>query len=183
MKHVINATIHNDWGSANEPMFTVFTDRIEILSRGPIPHGQTIEGFFRGESIPVNARLSEIALQLHISEKTGRGVPLIISKYGRPAYEFREKSIVVSIPFNSIETDDHRHIFNIPNDLNETQKVILTEIRNNPNVTKAQLINIVKKGKTTVDKSLSTLKSIGIIERVGRLLEIELKSPRFSSGD
>lgn len=183
MKHVINATIHNDWGSGNEPMFTVFTDRIEILSRGPIPHGQTIEGFFRGESIPVNARLSEIALQLHISEKTGRGVPLIISKYGRPAYEFREKSIVVSIPFNSIETDDQRHIFNIPNDLNETQKVILTEIRNNPNVTKAQLINIVKKGKTTVDKSLSTLKSIGIIERVGRLLEIELKSPRFSSGD
>lgn len=70
---VINAIIHNDWVSGNEPMFTVFTDRIEILSRGPIPHGQTIEGFFRGESIPVNARLSEIALQLHISEKTGRG--------------------------------------------------------------------------------------------------------------
>lgn len=71
---VINAFIHNDWLSGNEPMFTMFTDRFEILSRGTIPKGLTIEGFFKGESVPVNERLSEIGILLHISEKTGRGV-------------------------------------------------------------------------------------------------------------
>ena len=75
---VINAVLHNKWVDGNEPMISVFNDRIEILSRGTIPPGQTMEGFFLGESVPVNEKLSEIFLQLHISEKSGRGVPKII---------------------------------------------------------------------------------------------------------
>ena len=67
----------------NEPMVTVFSDRIEILSRGTLPPRQTMRGFFAGESIPVNKKLSEIFLQLHISEKTGRGVPKIVERCGR----------------------------------------------------------------------------------------------------
>lgn len=99
---VINAFVHNKWVSGNEPMITVFSDRIEILSRGSLAPEQTLEGFFAGESVPVNKKLSEILLQLHISEKTGRGVPKITRRYGKEAYEFRENSIVVKIPFNWI---------------------------------------------------------------------------------
>lgn len=83
-------------------MITVFSDRIEMLSRGTLAPEQTMEGFFAGESVPVNKKLSEILLQLHISEKTGRGVPKITQRYGKEAYEFRENSIVVTIPFNWI---------------------------------------------------------------------------------
>lgn len=91
---IINAFVHNKWVSGNEPMITVFSDRIEILSRGSLAPEQTMEGFFAGESVPVNKKLSEILLQLHISEKTGRGVPKITQRYGKEAYEFRENSIV-----------------------------------------------------------------------------------------
>lgn len=45
---VINAVLHNQWVSGNEPMISVFSDRIEILSRGTIPLAQTIEGFYLG---------------------------------------------------------------------------------------------------------------------------------------
>lgn len=55
-------------------------------------------GFFAGESVPVNKKLSEIFLQLHISEKSGRGVPKIIEKYGKEAFDLRQNSIVVTIP-------------------------------------------------------------------------------------
>lgn len=51
-----------------------------------------------GESVPVNEKLSEIFLQLHISEKSGRGVPKITEIYGKEAFAFRENSIVVTIP-------------------------------------------------------------------------------------
>ena len=61
-----------------------------------------MEGFFLGESVPVNAKLSDIFLQLHISEKSGRGVPKIIETYGKECIEFRKNSIVVKIPFNWI---------------------------------------------------------------------------------
>ena len=81
----------------------MFSDRIEILSRGTLPPAQTMEGFFLGESVPVNEKLSEIFLQLHISEKSGRGVPKIIETYGREAFTFRENSIVVTIPLHHIK--------------------------------------------------------------------------------
>ena len=55
-----------------------------------------------GESVPVNQKLSDMFLQLHISERTGRGVPKITEIYGKETYEFRKNSIVVSIPFTSV---------------------------------------------------------------------------------
>lgn len=84
--------------------FTGFRDRIEILSRGHLPPKQTVEGFFAGESVPVNQKLSDIFLQLHISERSGRGVPKITELYGEDCIELRENSIVVTIPFERLET-------------------------------------------------------------------------------
>ena len=63
---VINAFLHNEWIHLNEPMITLYSDRIEILSRGTLPPMQTLDGFFEGQ----------LFLQLHISEKTGRGIPI-----------------------------------------------------------------------------------------------------------
>ena len=167
---VINAFVHNKWVSENEPMITVYSDRIEILSRGALPPEQTLEGFFAGESVPVNKRLSEIFLQLHISERTGRGVPKITEKYGRNAYEFRENSIVVRIPFNWLKNSEVEKS-DIPTKpeqfLNETQKKVLSEIQKNPKVTKEGLSKLVKRGKTAVDTAISILKKLGFIERRG----------------
>ena len=59
-------------------------------------------GFFRGHSVPVNEKLSEIFLQLHISEKTGRGIPVISSEYGEGAFDFSDNDITVTIPFSFI---------------------------------------------------------------------------------
>lgn len=72
---LVNALLHNKWVDYNAPMFTVYSDRIEILSHGTMPPKQTVEGFFMGESVPVNQKLSDLFLQLHISERSGQGVP------------------------------------------------------------------------------------------------------------
>lgn len=177
---VINAFVHNAWITGNEPMFTVYSDRIEILSRGTLAPGQTIDGFFAGESIPVNRKLSEIFLQLHISEKTGRGVPTIAETYGREAFDFRENSIVVTIPFKWINVmgnkpgdklgdkpgdklgDKHTAV-----DLTRSQSMILETIRSNPHITKPQLVDALGISKTTVDTGISFLRRNGLITRVG----------------
>ena len=44
---IINAFLHNKWVEMNEPMVTIYSNRIEILSRGTIPQGQTVEGFLK----------------------------------------------------------------------------------------------------------------------------------------
>ena len=85
-------------------MFTGSRGRIEILSRGDLPSKQTVEGFFSGESVPVNQKLSDIFLQLQISERSGRGVPKKTELYGEDCIELRENSIVVTILFERLET-------------------------------------------------------------------------------
>ncbi|MBQ3388285.1 MAG: putative DNA binding domain-containing protein [Thermoguttaceae bacterium] len=170
---VINAVLHNKWIEGNEPMISVFSDRIEILSRGPIPPAQTIEGFFRGESVPVNEKLAEIFLQLHISEKSGRGVPKILDIYGKGAFTFRENSIVVTIPFERVY-DPQKTVESQTNGtkqqrkpLSERQTKIIAEMRNNPNITAVQLRIALRCAESTIERDIASLQKNGYIERIG----------------
>lgn len=144
---IVNAILHNKWVDGNEPMITVYSNRIEILSRGTIAPSQTLEGFYLGESVPVNEKLSEIFAQLRISDKSGRGVPKIVENYSRNAFEFRDNSIVVTIPFNynrKVGDKVGNKIGNNPitrkHGLNLTRERIISEMRHNPNITKAELV-------------------------------------------
>lgn len=178
---VVNAVLHNNWISGNEPMISVFHNRIEILSRGSIAPAQTIEGFFQGQSVPVNEKLSEIFLQLHISEKSGRGVPIITNAYGEEAISFRENAIVVTIPFNRInnnenkinvvekvKTPDTSISFNRFPELNPRRQAILLEIQQNPYITKLELADQFGISVTAIDKNIAFLRENGYIERIGK---------------
>lgn len=169
---IINAFVHNKWIDGLAPMITVFNDRIEILSRGGIPAKQTMEGFFRGDSIPVNEKLSKLFIQLHISESTGRGIPKITSIYGKDIFDFSENSILVKIPFNWInKIGSNKPLktrgINDNKEINKTQTKIMSEMRDNPNVTLSQLMIILKLGKTAVQNNVSYLRKNGYIERIG----------------
>ena len=50
-------------------------------------------------------KVSTIFLQLHISERTGRGVPKIINAYDRGIFEFGENTISVILPYNRLEVE------------------------------------------------------------------------------
>lgn len=167
---IINAFVHNKWIDGNAPMITIYSNRIEILSRGTLAPEQTIEGFFLGESIPVNKKLSDIFLQLHISERSGRGVPKITDVYGRDAFEFRENSIVATLPFTWLNRE-FPNKSTVPTTekpkLSEKTQKILTEIRNNPNITQPQLARKTGIGESMVQKHISYLKKNEIIERIG----------------
>ncbi len=166
---LVNAFVHNSWIEGNAPMITVYSDRIEILSRGTLAPSQTMEGFFKGESVPVNRRLSDIFLQLHISERSGRGVPAVTAAYGRGAYEFRANSIVVGIPFKIIEpaSDKSEQTPKAKAETTVLQARILQEMRENPSVSQAQLAEIVGESFSTVKSNIRTLRENGLVNRVG----------------
>ena len=172
---IVNAVLHNKWVEGNEPMITVFSDRIEILSRGTIAPAQTLEGFDLGESVPVNEKLSEIFAQLRISDKSGRGVPKIVETYTRNAFQFRDNSIVVTIPFNSIKKvgdkiDNNigdKPVFIRKHGLNLTRERILSEMRHNPNITKSELVILIGISDTAIDNNIRYLRNNGYIKRIG----------------
>ena len=113
--------------------------------------------------------MSDIFLQLHISERTGRGVPIITNAYGKEAYDFRENSIVVTIPFNRINAiaGDKQGDKAGDKNLNKTRSRILVELRNNPNMTQPQLMKKLGLGETAIQNNISFLRKNGYIERVG----------------
>lgn len=165
---ILNAFIHNKWLTLNGPQIGIFTDRIEILSHGGLALDQDIEGFYSGASIPVNEILASIFLQLRISEISGRGVPKIVSKYGKDSIKIEKNRIIVTIPFNKINVNSFEITSsNTSKKLNKSQETIIKLIRNNPNITIPQIMIETNLAAVSVKKNLKILKDYKIVERVG----------------
>lgn len=168
---VVNAFVHNQWTCGIGPSFTAYSDRVEVLSRGTLAPEQTVEGFFAGESVPVNKALAERVLQLHISEGSGRGVPKIVERYGRGAIDLREKSICVTLPFERVGVAGPAQAIGIKEtneaELTANRRIILATMRDNPNVSQTELAAIVGISRNAITKNIDWLKGHGYVERVG----------------
>ena len=105
----------------------------------------------------------------HISEKSGRGVPKIIETYGKEAFTFIENSIVVTIPLQKIKKVGKKVGDKVGNKkgLNSRRQRIITEMRDNPNITTSELHQILGISETAVENNLTFLKENGYVKRVG----------------
>lgn len=148
---------------------SIFADRIEILSHGGLAIDQDEIGFYNGSSIPVNEILASIFLQLRISERSGRGVPKIVSAYSKQAINIEKNRITVIIPFNKIGVNSFKIVSNkVTNKVtNKTEDKIIELIRDNPNITIQQLMLKTGLSEPGVKKNLKQLKDKDIIARIG----------------
>lgn len=167
---IVNAIVHNDW-SITEPQVSFFKDRIEILSHGGLPHTLSIDEFYRGISKPRNVRLMKIFSDLDIVDHTGHGVPIIIEKYGREAFDISDNHIIVTIPFNqevvnSINVGVNVGV-NVDENLNEIERKIIALVLNDPTLTAEKISGHIEKSKRTAERYLKALQEKGYIERIG----------------
>ncbi len=98
-----NAVCHNLWVEQTPPAIYGFDDRVEIISYGLLADNMTKEEFFNGISKPINEEFAKIFMQLHYIEQSGKGVPTIISKYGKEAYHFGSSFIQCILPYNILD--------------------------------------------------------------------------------
>lgn len=162
-----NACIHTKWDKGNPPAVYIFSDRIEIISTGGLPVDLNKDEFYKGISKPVNSKLQKIFGQLGYVEQTGHGIPLIISNYGKQAFDIMENFVNVIIPFNYVKKNlDCTEIENKVS-LNKTENVIFEYIRKNSNITINELVSLSGYSDGYIRKILTTLKEKKIIERHG----------------
>jgi len=170
----INAIVHNQWLIA-PPMFTMFSDRLEIISFGGLPAGQTINDFFNGKSVPTNKYLAEVFAMLGVSEKTGKGVPLIVRSYSKDVFDIDVTTIEVTIPFNRInimsDVNSNNDTVNENNEdrenLTNNERTILIEMEKNPNISVKELMEATSLSNAGVRKNIKNMKENGYVERKG----------------
>lgn len=164
----INACVHNKWSEDLAPAVYWFDDRLEIVSYGGIPKNLTKEEFLSGKTEPVNKELMKIFLQCGIVEHSGHGVPIVVREYGENAYTFSENMITVTIPFSKIKntTPESGAVNGVVN-LTVRETTIINKIKEQPTISKKELVLLTGIPKTSLDRVLASLKEKGLIERVG----------------
>ena len=160
----LNAVVHTRWIEKIPPAVYIFDDRIEIISNGGLPKALNKEDFFKGISKPVNSALLNIFTNLNLIDQTGHGVPLILNKYGKESFYISNNTIIVTIPINKNLLEKN---INNNDNLNETEKKVLNEIRENPNSTKAIIAYNIHTSESNVEKIIRKLRNNNYIERIG----------------
>jgi predicted HTH transcriptional regulator/cold shock CspA family protein len=101
----INALAHRDYEMVDPTRFTVFSDRIEIVSPGSLPTGVSADEFRSGRS-PAKWRNQSLAWflnRLQLAQAEGQGIPTIIRSMREegcppPRFEVNETRVVCILP-------------------------------------------------------------------------------------
>ena len=168
---VYNELAHNDWLNGGVPSVYVYNDRIEIISYGGLPFGQTEENFFKGISKPRSEGFIRILRDLDFSERTGHGIPQIIAKYDKKAFNITDSFILVTLPHDSDGASKLVKNEHINEHLNEHLEVKATDrenfviqmIKDNPYITYDDVSSKLGVSIATVRRIFSALKKKGII--------------------
>ncbi len=104
-------------------------------------------------------------------EHTGHGIPKIIEKYGKEAFDIQDTYINVIIPFNkkvantipSGKNDGK----NLSDELTDNEKRILLELINNPSIPYDTLVVELEISRRIVSRVFVSLVEKGFIERIG----------------
>ena len=104
--------------------------------------------------------------QLNLIEQTGHGVPLIVSKYGRNVFEITDNFITVTIPY-AVVSSTHSNGSSTKIELTKSEQKVLNALKENINITVAQLGELLDIKQTAINIAIKGLKEKGVIKRVG----------------
>lgn len=100
-----NALAHRDYELPDPTRLTVFSDRIEVASPGPLPSGVNIEALRRGAAPPRwrNQTLAWFFYRLQLAQAEGQGIPTILRSMREegcppPIFEADPVRVVCTLP-------------------------------------------------------------------------------------
>ena len=147
----------------------LFDDRIEVLSYGSLPFNMSEEDFYAGKSRPVNRSLFEIFALSSLAEQSGHGVPLIVERYGKKAFDFSSGTIVVTIPFAFVpEPIKIQHYFSAKGSTGrEIENQVLLFFLEQSTASMRECASSLGVSESYVKKTVESLRMQGKLKRYG----------------
>ena len=169
-----NAILHNDYSIRQYPQIYLYYNRIEIMSHGNALKNDTLDEFLRGISKPINLELSKIAINLDITDQTGKGNKDIVRTYGKEIFDILDNTLIVKIPLNPLAipdvddtvNDSANVTVNVTENVTEKERKILEIISTNPFVTTTQIASLMKLSRMTISRVINKLKKKNVVKRV-----------------
>ena len=131
----------------------------------------TVEDFYEGISRPRNSTLMRVFLNMGLTEHTGHGVPTIIKKYGKEAFDITDNYIMCRIPFDSVVVEmRHKNVgmnVGLNVGLNKTEKAVLELLIEDADRNASMIAKEVGVTKRTIERAFVSLQQKGKIERIG----------------
>ena len=176
---VQNALVHLDLLKPAAIRLLVFDNRIEIVSPGALPDGQTIDEMMLGNSDPRNPQMAQFGSNVMPYRGLGSGIPRVMSSgcdvelIDRPEgnqfiariWRTTQKGEFTTQKANEelISTTQKEEI-TTQKPLNATQKEILSYLKEHPKATREELAKVI--GDITAD---GIKFNIGKLQQYGRL--------------
>ena len=176
---LLNALVHRSYMGSSIQM-RVYDSKLSIWNEGLLPSGLSLEDLkTEHNSRPRNPVIANACFLGGYIDTWGRGTLKIINSCkdaGLPEPVIKEMNGGVEVAlFEKIEESTGKEMPDSPsklgnqlgNQLGETKKRILMEMKNNPGITGQKLSEILDISLTAVEKNIKQLRETGSIERIG----------------
>ena len=169
---LINALIHRDYTNHGRDIKVgIYDDIVNIVSPGGLPYNITLHDIYNGRSETRNKVLANLFKELELIEKWGTGInrikKLCIDK-GLQEPLFSEKNDFIDIEFiREIENQKDTQETAQETAQETTKDKIIFLLKNNPKITKEDIMKKLNKADGTIKQHLANLKKEGILKRIG----------------
>ena len=191
---IINAMVHRSYLDHGTIQVAVYDNRLEIISPGKLPMGQTMERMKEGYSKIRNEALAHAFAYMNLIEHWGSGIPRIIDKVKsaglrEPEFIGGEVDLRINIYRDQVATnnaminangtkngangvkcgvDDGTNIAEVPLNKEQTQiEKLLQIIEKNPSATQAYYAEKMGISKRTISRMFASLQEKGRLVQGG----------------
>jgi len=175
---VLNMVIHRDYTSSFDSVLKIFDDHIEFYNPGAAPSDIDLQHLLSNDYVsqPRNKLITEVFKTSGLIEKYGSGIKRVLEafttyKLPQPEFQLLPNGFRVKV-FNgsgakaSLKLGD-RLGEKLGEGLGDNQKLILSAIRDNPEISLSRLGKMIGLSQTAIENNIAKLKRRGLIKRIG----------------
>ena len=167
---VFNALIHQDFSMGVPVQISVYKDKLYISNDCVFPANWTANTLMqKHRSLPHNPDIANTFFRAGFIESWGRGIEKICQlckEYGiaEPEYTVHPNDIMMMFKANATVNEATNEVIKL---LTDKEKEVLSFIKKKPEITKPMLCNETGFSHATVDRAITRLKKLKVIERIG----------------
>ena len=168
---VVNALAHRDYNLSGATVdITVWDDRVEVRSPGPLP-GHITKDNMRAEHYSRNPRIMRVLNTLGLVEEYGEGIDRMYREMAArllepPVFESTPSSVTVTLHNRSLaDVEDQAWLLDLPEDVTASERRALLVARRDGTVTKRALRPLMPESE--LDAALKSAVAKGLLRRLG----------------